>query len=388
MTIKEVPAAIKKDKAIHFKGLNAFRFIAASLVIFVHLPDATKNLHAGSFYLLPASVGGLAVTFFFVLSGFLITYLLMEEKDIFHKIDVPKFYWRRVLRIWPLYYLITFLAFVLLNNPSIFSTLADSRVYAKSPVNILLYLTFLPNVAWVLGLQILYANQLWSVGVEEQFYLVWPIIVKYLHGKNLFYFMISLIITYVALGISLEFIHSNHIFSTRWLAYFSYLLAATRIDCMAIGGIGAYLLHRQSEIILKLISFKMLDIMLSLLTIVLMIKDASIPYVSNEVYGALFCYIILSASCKQSSILQLEGRIWNWLGKLSYGIYMWHMVVLGFITLFLQKAAFIEQWLVNSILYLVTLPLTIAVAWLSYNYIEKPFLNLKKKFVLVKSISA
>ena len=84
-------------------------------------------------------------------------------------------------------------------------------------------------------------------------------------------------------------------------------------------------------------------------------------------------------------MFELEGPTWNWLSKLSYGIYMWHMVVLGFITLFLKKADFTEHWVVNGILYVVTLPLTIIVAWLSYKYVEKPFLNIKHKFVLVKS---
>lgn len=109
MSVIETPIHLPiKREVIYFKGLNAFRFIVAVLVVLVHLEDATKNLHAGNFHLFPlANIGGLAVTFFFVLSGCLITYLLMEENTVFHKVDISKFYWRRILRIWPLYYLIT-----------------------------------------------------------------------------------------------------------------------------------------------------------------------------------------------------------------------------------------------------------------------------------------
>lgn len=197
--------------------------------------------------------------------------------------------------------------------------------------------------------------------------------------------MALLVVGYVVLSNGMAFLKSHHMINPHWLGAFPNLLAATRIDCMAIGGIGAYAFHVYPQVTLRLISSKILDMAVAALVLFLIIEDLFVPYIGNEVFGVLFCYLILSASCKKYSILELEGRMWNWLGKLSYGIYMWHMVVLAFVILLLKKAAFAEYWMINGVLYLVTPLLTIIVAWLSYKYIEKPFLSVKNKFVLVKS---
>ena len=104
----------KVQKSIYFPNLNSIRFIAALLVIIHHIeqfksvfniyPNQMNNPVIGSF-------GPLGVRLFFVLSGFLITYLLFAEKEVSGTISITKFYIRRALRIWPLYYLIVLLAF-------------------------------------------------------------------------------------------------------------------------------------------------------------------------------------------------------------------------------------------------------------------------------------
>ncbi len=114
--------------------------------------------------------GHLGVNFFFVLSGFLITYLLLEERDHFEKIHLREFYIRRILRIWPLYYAVVALGFCffpwLSSNPE-WLPKADFRYYLVFAGNFDTIHQGLPSR--VLGV-------LWSIAVEEQFYLLWPIL--------------------------------------------------------------------------------------------------------------------------------------------------------------------------------------------------------------------
>ena len=111
--------SIKHEGHIYFTGLNGLRFFAAIAVVITHIElikyqsgysDIWRNNK------LIFELGSLGVIFFFVLSGFLITYLLLKEKSVTQTVAVKKFYLRRILRIWPLYYLIVLLGFLVLPN--------------------------------------------------------------------------------------------------------------------------------------------------------------------------------------------------------------------------------------------------------------------------------
>lgn len=103
------------NKVVYLPGLNTIRFIAAFTVIINHIELFKRNFNQSNFLNIAAifSMGRLGVVLFFVLSGFLITYLLLLEKDKFKTIDIKRFYIRRALRIWPLYYLLLAFCFTL-----------------------------------------------------------------------------------------------------------------------------------------------------------------------------------------------------------------------------------------------------------------------------------
>ena len=136
---------------IYFPNLNGLRFIAAFLVMIHHIEQIKSISNLDNYWhVFPfiEIIGKLGVVLFFVLSGFLITYLLLAEEKSFATISVKKFYLRRVLRIWPLYYLIIILAVLILPNISIFTLpgFGKNVVYSHLFLKLLLYTLLFPNL--------------------------------------------------------------------------------------------------------------------------------------------------------------------------------------------------------------------------------------------------
>ena len=139
-------------KAVYLPGLNGLRAIAAISVVIAH-----TMMHMVTLKLtLPVSfpMAQYAVTLFFVISGFLITYLLLIEKEESF-INVKNFYIRRILRIWPLYYLFIIVCFTLSSYDRVFHNLASPRIY--------LYLLFFSNIPFILHKGIDILNHYWSM---------------------------------------------------------------------------------------------------------------------------------------------------------------------------------------------------------------------------------
>ncbi|MBU3715366.1 MAG: acyltransferase, partial [Ferruginibacter sp.] len=165
-------------KSNYLPGLNTLRFIAAFFVVISHANISLYKLGVYAecnFAFL--NRGGDAVDFFFTLSGFLITYLLLHEIKKTQTVSVKSFYLRRVLRIWPLYFFLVFIGFILLGL--IYPYLYKKPFFETSVIDLfLMFVFFVPNYAaknYMVGL----LNPLWSIGVEEQFYIFWAPLVKF-----------------------------------------------------------------------------------------------------------------------------------------------------------------------------------------------------------------
>ena len=180
-----------EEKKIFFNGLNELRAFAALAVIFHHIELFKSRDHISSlcesrfFSYFIGTVGKNGVHLFFVLSGFLITYLLLKEKEKYKTILFKKFFLRRIFRIWPLYYLIVIIGFILIpflahtfslfeKIPYYYHLILEPKNYSLNAV--LLYLLFLPNIA-LSHFRVPGCSQAWSVGVEEQFYILWPLLI-------------------------------------------------------------------------------------------------------------------------------------------------------------------------------------------------------------------
>ncbi|OOG62401.1 hypothetical protein B0E44_18535, partial [Flavobacterium sp. A45] len=186
---------MQKDN-FYFSNLNGVRCIAAFMVIVGHIELNKSYFGLPNNFQSVKRLGELGVSLFFVLSGFLITYLLLREKGKYGKINIRLFYLRRVLRIWPLYYLVVLLSLFVLPNLSVFQMPyfhLDLDTNYQLFMVCFMFVFFLPNVLINLKL-IPFATQTWSIGTEEQFYLIWPILID--KSLNLKKWLLSIFLLY------------------------------------------------------------------------------------------------------------------------------------------------------------------------------------------------
>ena len=337
-------------------------------------------------FILRLNLGGLGVYFFFVLSGFLITYLLMHEKERTGAIAIKKFYIRRLLRIWPLYYFVTLLGMFVLPHFEMMNIPWLQQFYEPNwNSNLILFLLMLPNVALAFMPAVPHIGQLWSIGVEEQFYLLWPVLFS--KAKKVLVLILAGI--FVILSLKVVYILAlkwNWLPSNDWTSGFKKLIAMSKFECMLIGAYGAYLLKTQKKQWLKIIYHPAtLLITLLLMPFVSYYCPDALDDIVHLPYALLFLVVILNVSSNPKSFLKLETKIFNFLGQISYGLYMYHMMVVVFVIQITKK--FFEGGTIgfDIVVYLGAITLSILVAYLSYQFFEKPFLKLKEKFTIVSS---
>jgi len=369
---------------VYFPNLNGLRFIAAFLVIIHHVEQFKSILKLENYWgKIPfiGIIGKLGVVLFFVLSGFLITYLLLTEEYSFKKISVKKFYMRRVISIWPLYFLIILLAFIVLPNIQIFNLPGYGKdvIYSNLIWKLILYAIFFPNlVLSVLGV-VPYALHTWSIGTEEQFYLVWPLILRYIKKYRIL-LMLVIVFIYLAFKFFLlssfgSYIPYSNIIKAFWHSF--------PIDCMAIGGVFAILLFEKSQWLKYIIRNDLFYLSL-ILVVLFMIIGVYIPYVHYEFYSIFFGIIIINFSVNDQIKISLENKILNYLGSISYGLYMYHSIAIVLV-LYISLSFDIHT---NWVIYPFSLIFTIIISGLSYKYFESFFLQFKIRFSRVLSGSA
>jgi peptidoglycan/LPS O-acetylase OafA/YrhL len=378
--------------SIYFPGLNSLRFLAASAVVFHNVVQykswkGQPNIW-GTEGVLGAfidAIGHKAVSLFFVLSGFLITYLLLAEVAKTGTVSLKKFYIRRILRIWPLYYIIVLTAIFIL--PQIIKIGPDPDLVQQNIFFVLAaYLFMLPNLMLAKTFHVVGANQTWSVGVEEQFYIIWPILVRKFH--NVFIpFLFSLII--IKMGLSLialagiEWINNAAIVEA--LRKFERLWSTFKIEQMAVGGFGAYYLFITKTSVLKWM-YSTINIIICTILFVVLFTTSFKFFGITLIEAYVFITLILNISTNPKFPFKLENKKFVLLGNMSYGIYMWHTLCISIIMAFADMFNILpEGWIYHTALHLSSFVLTLIVSYLSYTYVESIFLKLKDRFMVVRS---
>ncbi len=366
-----------------FEGLNSLRFLAAFLVVLHHaetirLKYALPNFqHIGLF-----RNGDNAVTFFFVLSGFLITYLLLKEHTRTNTISIKNFYVKRVLRIWPLYFLLMLVGTVLV--PFAFELLHINYEMPYTFGQVWAYfLFFLPGlVTFFFGHHLL--EPLWSIGIEEVFYLMWAPLFKFFK-KHILTILIAILVIKIILLLLAQYWIQNELII--------YLIQIFRFEAMAIGGMGAYFIFHRNAPLSELLIYKkpfqiliygtLISYLLFFNTINHVVWNAvfQTPIISGLLINCLFLYLIIGVSLVEHNIIKMRSKILNYLGEISYGIYMYHLIIIfGCIQVFKNYLLQLSAPISSLLFYTLVLSLVVVVSVISKKVFEDYFLKFKNRF--------
>ena len=376
---------INNTSSVHFPNLNGVRFIASFSVLIHHIEQVKSVFHVPNVYgfFLIKNMGKLGVGLFFVLSGFLITYLLLNERGRYHDINIRNFYMRRVLRIWPLYYLIILLSFFVFPLIPLFTDVFHEQLYLDANLykRLGLFSVVLPNIAMIVYGSPYLCAQTWSIGVEEQFYLIWPWLINSNGRKRLIRIALFTVILIGLLLVAIRLASQGDEIQTakRVIPFF---FSQFRILTMVIGGVGAYLVYYKKERILRILFRPLVQRLVYATLIGMLLTNVGVPGLTLEFYGLFFCFFITNLAANPGSIVRLEQPVVSYLGKISYGIYVYHTAL---IILCLKATQTYTAYDPSSvaftvILYGSSILSTVLVAALSYHYLEQPLLRLKHHF--------
>jgi len=312
--------------------------------------------------------GGFGVDLFFVLSAYLITELLLREKSQCGTLDVKAFYLRRVLRIWPLYFFYIGIALIPAFNP----------VKEFSWRYVLAFLLLAGNWSILLwGWPHSIINPLWTVSVEEQFYLLWPPLVRNIPRNKIIFAAVGMLVVSTVTRILLVAFHAGTD-SVR-------CNTLGRLDPIAAGILIAAMLHRapnfSNGLRLGMLSCGVLPLVL--VAHYWKIQDPRslmwIPTLVGFPVVAASCTLILLAVLGVSVRFP---RILTYLGKISYGLYVYSALAAFLASKLIPSHRFLRQLILRELLALI---ITILFAAVSYTLLEKPFLRLKARFELIRS---
>lgn len=344
------------------KNLDTFRAIAAIVVMIGHIELFRKN-HWGCSLFNVVPSGHTAVMMFFVISGFLITFLLTKEKEKYGTISLKDFYIRRILRIYPLYYLI------LMVSSLFFIVTPQIKTVAYA-------VAILPNVSHAIGCGWSVSPQIWSIGVENLFYIFFPLILLFVPNKRILFFLVVMTGSFAVLPHFIDYINVRTIQNDNLSLINHRFFPKNKFDSLFIGCIIGYA-YAINHKILKLLYNKWLFIAGAFLSIVLWGARIEIKHFNDELMSFLFAIVILNVCTNTQLNITFENSLTKFLGRISYGIYMYHWIILLFVFKFMPAECIIMNII---ILYITVILVIIFIAWISYETYEKLFLNLKGRY--------
>lgn len=379
MALKGNAAAVATKKHYYRPELDVVRFFAFMLVFICHtvpidtafwaqtpVPGAAVGPLVGLI-----SGGAFGVDLFFGLSSFLITTLLLIERETGGNVDVGAFYMRRLLRIWPLYFV-----FLLVITPLMQFVIPGENMPLKYTLAFLLFAGNWACVFW--GYPHSAAAPLWSVSMEEQFYLAWPWIVRR-WGANL--------VTVALVMLAISFVTRGYLVATDAPHPQVWGNTLARFDPIACGMILAVFV-RQREIVLTALS-RIGLLVFGGVVLILAGRYGALsgpPALVALPAGTIACMALIIATLGMPLLASQHPvmRTLVYLGRISYGLYVFHFLF----AMMFKVAVGVDpsgEPKDRALRVLAALAGTFVAAAISYKVLEHPFLRLKKRFAHVDS---
>ena len=353
------------NRPFYFPAIDGLRFLAFLLVFFHH-----SGRIIGSFFFIKTGWAG--VELFFLLSGFLLTKLLLYEYKQANSIQLYKYFIRRILRIWPLY----FLYLLLIIFVSLFLT-----KYPLSVPRLIGTIFFYDNILTAgQGFNNNFATgHLWSISLEEQYYLLLPFLIPLLAKQSAKKMKLLIIISFILLFIL------RYLIARKGLGYpYLYVLPFSCDSFLAgiILGLGTY------DVWIKKINSTLAFVIGAGLFTLLYFLPPRTAIGPNLVIiyfvpAAAFFFIFIS-------VVYADGGLFNrvftnkpirYLGKISFGLYVFHQLV----NIIIRYYFYEKNELLGIGGFILILIITILLAILSYELIEKHFLRMKDRFTVIKN---
>jgi peptidoglycan/LPS O-acetylase OafA/YrhL len=402
-------------KELHYlEGLDGIRALAAFMVILTHWPNVFLSL----------KFGWIGVNIFFVLSGFLITRILISDKTQHLKLYLKKFYVKRSLRIFPLYYAflgIGFLSFLIFTAifPSLLQIESWKSGYEATKQDYAWYLSYAYNIkinlryffSWPDSSNTFFGH-LWSLALEEQFYLIYPFIVYFASIKNLKKIVIALIVMCPLLRLWASIYGVNLVSDPYWLGELFYSNTLLQADALAWGAAMTLFDFKLVKHYTNFILVSAVWLVVGLVCLYFLRKAGYFlveakslgydfpgfwfnertphflinirPFYQSILVNLLAVALIYPATQRKPLFPVLFNHpTLSYLGKISYGIYLFHSPIM---TLFVIAGSFMGGWyaltsnhMVEVVVFAIYCSVVFLIAHLSYQYFEKKLLKFKNR---------
>ncbi len=342
----------------YIPGLDGMRAIAVLIVMVAHF---------GLSHIIP---GGFGVTVFFFISGFLITRLLLAESEKDGRIGLKNFYIRRFLRLLPALYfmlLVTYFGLAFLGaRPGMPETIA-AATYTMNYYDLWLTFNNQPQVGpW---------GHLWSLAVEEHFYLLYPLVLI-LFGTNL---KGALRASMAICGLVLAW-RLIAFYGLNFPGKYNYAASDARFDSIVYGCVLSLMMHLKPDgnLLKRITGFVPFAGAIATLLVCFLIRDEGFRQTVRYSLQGLALFVVFR-NLYFWSTLNFAARILEWkplalTGKISYGLYLWHIPI----ALVLDQYSPVEY---GGLSYMaIAMVLTYAISWFSFQYVEKPVVSLRRKF--------
>jgi peptidoglycan/LPS O-acetylase OafA/YrhL len=369
---------------IYFPELDGLRFIAFMMVFLFHggVPQPiVAHLVGHNVAVALRENGGFGVQLFFILSGYLIATLLLREEARYGQISLGAFWVRRILRIWPLYYLVVAIGFGLI--PAIEGQIVTQGYRGMLRNHLVPFLAFLGNWSMALVSPLPdWLSILWSVCVEEQFYFIVPLLIAFVASR----FRLPLVVSLIAGSIAVRS-YCAHRYGSQLMIVFN---TFCQFDTLLSGVLLALCLGWNRDRPRLTLWLRWLQWPLYLIFGWLL----SQPHLAHGTpWHRTWDYVWVWLCGVGVVMVAVWGKGWLraalsysrlvWLGKISYGLYMYHEIALWA----RERSYYVLPWFPNKeeLMAIATLVLTIAMAAGSYYFYERRFLELKRAWTRVPS---